>query len=111
MKYFTPATIATLLFLLPYACGSPRQAPTVTEPEARPSAEAERGEVVFMNYCNACHPGGAAGLGPAILNKPLPGFMIRWQIRAGFGAMPAFKKEVIPPKELDELLAYIKAIR
>src|SRR5690606_40530596 len=44
------------------------------------------GRHVFMRYCNGCHPGGEGGLGPALNNKPLPGWMIRFQVRHGLGA-------------------------
>lgn len=50
-------------------------------------------------------------MGPAINDKPAPGFVIRFQIRNGLGAMPAFKKDVISAEELDDLMAYIKAQR
>src|SRR3982751_4496453 len=70
-----------------------------------------RGQLVFMRECYQCHPGGEAGLGPAINNKPLPGFLIRFQVRNGLGAMPAFSDDEISPTELDALLAYLKALR
>src|ERR1044071_4991757 len=69
------------------------------------------GQQVFMRECHHCHPGGEAGLGPAINNKPLPGFLIRFQVRNGLGAMPAFSDDEISPTELDALLAYLKALR
>ena len=69
------------------------------------------GQQVFMRECHQCHPGGEAGLGPAINNKPLPGFLIRFQVRNGLGAMPAFSDDEISSTELDELLEYLKALR
>lgn len=36
-----------------------------------------------------------------INNKPLPGFLIKFQVRNGLGAMPAFSKEHVSPEELD----------
>jgi mono/diheme cytochrome c family protein len=69
------------------------------------------GQKVFMRECHQCHPGGEAGLGPAINNKPLPGFMIRGQVRNGIGAMPAFSQSDISPKEIDDLLEFLKALR
>lgn len=67
------------------------------------------GKVIFMNKCNRCHPSGMAGLGPSIFNKPLPGFMIRLQVRRGFGAMPSFDKNQIPDQDLKKLITYIKS--
>ena len=69
------------------------------------------GQQVFMRECHQCHPGGEAGLGPAINNKPLPGFMMRFQIRRGFGAMPAFSQSEISPEELDNLILYLNELR
>jgi mono/diheme cytochrome c family protein len=69
------------------------------------------GQQVFMRECHQCHPGGEAGLGPAMNNKPLPGFMIRFQVRRGFGAMPAFSQAEISPEELDNLILYLKQLR
>ena len=73
--------------------------------------QVERGRVVFMEKCQACHPGGEAGLGPALNDKPLPGFVKRFQVRHGLGAMPAFPEEEIGDDELDDLLAYLAALR
>lgn len=66
---------------------------------------------MFMTHCNPCHPGGEAGLGPAINNKPLPGFLIKFQVRRGLGAMPSFSEHHIKDQELNDLIAYIKALR
>lgn len=48
------------------------------------------------------------GLAPSIINKPLPGFMIKFQVRNGLGAMPSFKKERLSKDELNDVVAYIK---
>jgi mono/diheme cytochrome c family protein len=69
------------------------------------------GQKVFMRECHQCHPGGESGLGPAINDKPLPGFMIRFQVRSGLGAMPAFSQNEISAKEMDDLLEFLKALR
>ena len=70
-----------------------------------------RGQVVFMNKCDKCHPGGDAGLGPSLNNKPLPGFALEFQARHGLGAMPAFSKEELPSGDLEDIVAYLKALR
>jgi len=66
-----------------------------------------QGHRVFMSFCYKCHPSGESGLGPEVLGKP--GFAIRMQVRHGFGAMPAFKKNRISKDDLNALIAYIKA--
>jgi mono/diheme cytochrome c family protein len=73
--------------------------------------EAMHGETVFMEHCHSCHPGGEAGLGPALNNKPLPGWAMRVQIRMGVGAMPAFSDREIAPENLDALIAYLHELR
>lgn len=70
-----------------------------------------RGQKVYMERCDKCHPGGDAGLGPALNNKPFPGFLIAFQARHGLGAMPAFTEEEIPGPDLDAVTAYLTALR
>ncbi|MDP2310679.1 MAG: cytochrome c [Pseudomonadota bacterium] len=100
-----------LLVLLALAgCGSARR----TEPIAGPLAldeMAERGERVFFRYCHQCHPFGEGGVGWSLNEKPLPGFLIRAQTRAGVGAMPAFGRDQIGPDELDALVHYLVTLR
>jgi len=91
-------------------CSARRSEPLVG-PLIVSSPEIGEGRKVFMTHCHQCHPGGEAGLGPAINNKPLPAFAIRTQIRQGFGAMPAFYPDEISDVELDALIAYLKALR
>jgi mono/diheme cytochrome c family protein len=69
------------------------------------------GQQVYMSRCDKCHPGGDAGLGPSLNNKPLPGFMMAFQARHGLGAMPAFTSEELPRADLDAVVAYLKALR
>lgn len=93
------------------ACSSARRGEPFAH-EALPStASIERGAQVFFEHCHQCHTGGEAALAPAINNKPLPGFMLRLQTRRGFGAMPAFPESQISDEELDDLVAYLKALR
>ena len=58
-----------------------------------------------------CHPGGEGGLGPSLNDKLLPAVAIRTQVRHGLGVMPHFPEKEIPPKELEALVAYMKALR
>jgi len=92
-------------------CGSPRRDEPSTPPLQASSESIQTGQRVFAAYCYECHPGGAAGLAPAINNKPLPGFLIKFQVRHGLGAMPAFSKQELPPEELDDLVRYLKELR
>jgi mono/diheme cytochrome c family protein len=92
-------------------CGSARRGVPTDPPLALTDSTLVRGQRVFMQFCNGCHPGGTGGVGLALNNKPLPGFVIRYQVRHGLGAMPAFSKEVIPDRDLDALTAFVKALR
>jgi mono/diheme cytochrome c family protein len=74
-------------------------------------AKVAHGQQVYMHRCEKCHPGGDAGLGPSLNNKPLPGFMVAFQTRHGMGAMPPFTDEEVPRNDLDAVVAYLKALR
>lgn len=74
------------------------------------SDNAAKGKKVFMDKCNRCHPGGMGGLGPAIINKPLPPFLIKFQVRNGLGAMPSFNKDRLSKEDLNNLVTYIKKL-
>jgi mono/diheme cytochrome c family protein len=75
------------------------------------SPRVAEGQKIYMAVCNQCHPGGAAGVGPSLYDKPLPAFLVRFQVRHGLGAMPAFSKEYISDDQLDALVAYVEAMR
>ncbi len=100
------ASAAGLGIAVATACGATRLGetgagvPDMTE-------NARRGELVFMQHCHKCHPDGEAGLGPAINGKPLPGWLMRIQIRNGLGMMPSFGDDLIDATELDDLLEYL----
>jgi mono/diheme cytochrome c family protein len=92
------------------ACGTKLMLPA--DGEQRVQTESlKNGQEVFMEYCNRCHPAGNAGLGPSIINKPLPGFLMKFQVRQGLGVMPSFDSEHLSKQELDNLIAYIKELR
>ncbi|HEX7021728.1 MAG TPA: cytochrome c [Trueperaceae bacterium] len=69
------------------------------------------GQRVFDAHCDQCHPGGAGGLGPSLNSRPLPGFVIEFQVRHGLGAMPSFSEEQISDEELDAVVAYLDQLR
>ena len=97
--------------LLLVACGPARVGEPFGPPVRLTSAEAETGERVFMEHCHQCHPGGAAGLGPSINDKPLLAFLMRLQVRRGLGAMPEFDEDLISEVELDALVTYLLELR
>jgi len=91
-------------------CSAHRGEP-ISEPIRIDSPKAARGEKAYMYYCNKCHPGGERGLGFSINNQPLPGPMIKLQVRAGTGAMPSFSRQLLPEEQLDEIVDYIETLR
>ena len=115
------ASVALLLMLSTAAawvggCGSPRRSEPIAGPLRLAGDEPEdqavlRGRAAFAAHCYQCHPAGEAGLGPALNDKPLPGFAIKTQVRQGLGAMPAFSEQEIPPEQLDDLVAYLFELR
>jgi mono/diheme cytochrome c family protein len=91
-------------------CGSARRREPIRGPMTLEARE-QRGQVVFMRQCHHCHPAGEAGLGPSLNNKPRPDFLKRFQVRHGLGAMPAFAEERVDDEQLDDLMAYLSALR
>jgi mono/diheme cytochrome c family protein len=95
--------LATILFTF---CAT-RASEPIKGPMDIDTEELALGQKVFAAKCNKCHPGGEAGLGPAINDRPTPWFLYRFQIRNGLGAMPGFSKEVISEEEMDALIKFI----
>jgi mono/diheme cytochrome c family protein len=104
------STAALLIALTATACHSVRRGEPIVGPMQLNSKQ-ERGRVVFIQRCHQCHPNGEAGLGPALNNKPAPVFLMKTQVRLGLGAMPRFDTHTIPPDQLDDLMAYVIALR
>lgn len=98
-------------FVFALGCGAARKVPPVASPVELTSQKLVTGHHEFMEYCHQCHPHGESGLAPAINDKPLPEFLIKFQVRHGLGAMPAFPEKVISDEELDAIVAYLKALR
>jgi mono/diheme cytochrome c family protein len=111
MKRWRAIVAVALVSVGGLGCASPRRGEPLVGPLPVDSPQVARGREVFMAHCYACHPGGEAGLAPAINDKPLPGFMIKTQVRAGVGAMPRFSSDEIPAQDLDALVIYLKALR
>ena len=101
--------VAAVLLLT--SCGTARRGVPLTGEHTLPTEEIALGQRVFAGFCNGCHPGGAAGVGLALNDKPLPGWFIRYQVRHGIGVMPGFGKEVISDRELDALVDYLVYLR
>ena len=104
-------TILIPLLLSTTGCGSARRGEPIAGPISLSTDTARHGQQLFMKNCHQCHPGGEAGLGPALNNKPLPGFLMRFQVRHGYGAMPAFGEDQIASEDLTALLEYLHALR
>ena len=92
-------------------CGPERRGEPVTEPLPTTDERVLLGHRAFSQHCNQCHPGGAAGLAPAINDKPLPVALIRAQVRQGHGTMPKFSEQEISEEELDGIARYLKGLR
>ena len=107
MRIVLLVAVTLMLFT---GCATRRGEP-ISEPLGMDSQKLARGEEAYMAHCNKCHPGGETALGFAINNKPLPGFMIKAQVRAGAGVMPAFSKELVTGEDLDNMLEYIELLR
>lgn len=102
---------ALLHLLLLAGCAPAYRGEPVMGPLDTSHPQVALGERVFESNCNECHPGGAGGLGPSLNDKPLPGWLIAYQVRNGLGAMPAFSEAQISDEELDALVAYLVQLR
>jgi mono/diheme cytochrome c family protein len=99
--------LATSLF----ACGPQRRGELVGAPVTPDTVAEHRGERLFFQHCSKCHPGGEAGLGPALNDKPLPEIAIETQIRKGVGAMPAFSAHHLKDEEVEAITKFVVELR
>jgi mono/diheme cytochrome c family protein len=93
------------------ACGAIRHSEPVAGPMALNDPSVKRGKTLFDSYCYKCHTAGEGGMGPIINDKPLPRFLMRFQVRHGLGTMPAFSEKQISDAELEDILDYLVALR
>jgi mono/diheme cytochrome c family protein len=93
------------------ACGPQRRGALVGRPVVPDTAAERRGERLFFRHCSRCHPGGEAGLGPALNDKPLPEGAVETQIRAGVGSMPAFPDRVLDDEQVSAIADYVTELR
>lgn len=113
---FVPARFAAaalialgpLSAIVSIGCSAARRPNTIPAPTLRQNPRLAEGQRVFMQHCNQCHVGGAAGLGPSINDKHLPGWLVKFQVRHGLGVMPAFSPKHISDSQLDDLVWYVK---
>jgi mono/diheme cytochrome c family protein len=107
-------TTATFAAAILTGCGGPRGVTPTIAPAAAKRAQTdasfERGQLVFMQNCNSCHPAGGAGLGPHIHELPVTNGMIAMQVRAGLGIMPAFDESQISDAQLADLVHYLDEV-
>jgi len=103
--------IAVILIICGFGCPSARKSEPLAPPIDTSSPAIAEGQKVFMEHCHQCHPHGEAGLGPSLNNKPLPAFLMKTQVRKGFGAMPSFSQEQISEEKLNDLMLFLKALR
>ena len=90
-------------------CSARRSEPIVGKTFTVDKMKVQHGREVYMKHCDKCHPGGEAGLGPAINSNPAPGFLKKFQVRHGLGVMPAFKEGQIKKEDLKDVALYMKA--
>lgn len=102
--------IAVIMVIAVMSCSVRKGVPT-SEPVVLKTEELKNGQALFNSHCNTCHPGGASGVGPAINNKPLPKFLIRFQVRHGLGVMPDFEEEILTDKEVRNIAQYLVYLR
>lgn len=103
----------------PVATGAPLTSvfvtPTATGPMAASASDATGGQTVYAQLCDACHPGGGKGFGPA-LNSP--DFEAKYGddaalaaiIREGTTAMPGFPTSRVSDEQLGGLIAFIRSL-
>lgn len=108
--------LSLLLLCILASCGSARRSEPIMAKAMVKNEQIKKGEIVFMNNCQKCHPGGEAGVGPSLNNLAIPGVTKRFRVRSkaflfGLGRMPSFKKNEISKEEMDNLIVYMKALR
>jgi hypothetical protein len=107
--------IITILILstdnILFSCKSRKSEPTVGKTMNITDKRTLNGQEKYMMHCQKCHPGGEAGLGPALNSNPAPGFIKKFQVRHGLGTMPSFKKDEISDHDLKDIIRYLKALK
>ena len=89
--------------------------PTGVKPTPSSASQTTTGQAVYAQLCDPCHPGGGAGLGPALSG---PDFEATYAgdaalvafIRQGGTGMPGFPEGRISEAELQDLIAFIRSL-
>ena len=101
--------LTAFVWALQFCSASRKSEPIVGKSFVAANAKIKHGQELFMMHCEKCHPGGEAGLAPAINSNPAPGFIKNFQVRHGLGVMPSFKSNEISKSDLKDISAYLKA--
>ena len=101
------AVAATLLA----GCASPRRSEPLTGPIVLSDKGLLRGRQLYDQHCYQCHLQGDGGMAPALNDKPLPRFLVRYQVRLGVGTMPSFGRDKLSDEELDRIADYVVHLR
>jgi len=110
-RHVARALSALVVVTMSLSCGTARRGAPIVGERHPADAKLALGEQVFDRNCSQCHPGGEAGLGPALNNKPLPQFAVKIQVRNGVGAMPRFSSNEISDEQLRAVTAYMVWLR
>ncbi len=79
------------------------------------TGDAGAGRSVYVQLCDACHPGGGAGLGPALSGADFEASFggdeaLAAIIRDGTSGMPAFPSSRVSDTQLLDLVAFIRTL-
>ena len=99
------AVAAVLIGCEPYR-NAPEEEPIVMTEE-----QLVQGRQIFLQFCQSCHPDGAAGIGPRLAGRPIPASIVEHRVRNGRRAMPAFGRDLISDEELEVLVGYVVSLR
>jgi mono/diheme cytochrome c family protein len=105
------AVLAITIGVLLAGCASPRRSEPIAGPMVLSDPGLARGRALFDRHCYQCHLQGEGGMSPALNDKPLPRFLVRYQVRLGVGTMPAFGRDKLSDEELDRLADYVVYLR
>ena len=97
--------------ILQAGCSSPRRSEPIAGPMVLSDKSLLRGRLLFDQHCYQCHLQGEGGMSPALNNKPIPKFLVRYQVRLGVGTMPAFGRDKLSDEELDRIADYVVYLR
>lgn len=67
------------------------------------------GKELYEKVCGRCHSP-EVGVGTAIQGRELPASYVKFIVRNGFNAMPAFPASYIDDQSLDEVAKYISSL-